>query len=428
MHKLWIALSTINRSWLSRFRPLLKILNTAMNKLNRPKLNLFKAFLLVKVIIVCWAVPNAAMALLPFQNTGNLYVSMWTANEIAVFSPDGTPVERFSADGLDGPRGIAFNPFNGEIWIASEFGNAIFIFDHTHRFLRKLEHPDFNEPVGVTFSFTSESIDNMSGYQVYISNSNGNEIMVFDESEQLVERFTGTALVDPNCSAFLDDGTLLVANRLGGTQGDGAGAVSSFDTSNQFQFDFTTTGISSLMAIARDTNALQSGLDDSVWVTSGGGDNGIYEFDQAGNLLMSLLPADIDDGRPVVPQGIAFDDEGSFVVVSYLNEVIKFDADGNFLNRFPTGPGTARSTAFQACESQPGANGECIALGANASLSTNAGEPQTESGTDSLESQNGVAITADTASSGGGGSVGFSMLVCLCWLYRFRLRVHRHRL
>jgi len=58
---------------------------------------------------------------------------MWSADEIAVFSPDGIPLERFSVEGLDGPRGIAFNPANGEIWIASEFGNAIFIFDRVYQ-------------------------------------------------------------------------------------------------------------------------------------------------------------------------------------------------------------------------------------------------------------------------------------------------------
>jgi len=385
-----------------------------MNKRSRAKKKLIKTLVLLKLLFLMLVLPNAAMALLPFQNTGNLYVSMWDADEVAVFAPDGTLIERFSADGLDGPRGIAFNPFNGEIWIASEFGNAVLIFDHQNQFLRRFEHPDFNEPVGITFSFSPESIDTASGYLVYISNSNGNEIMVFDESENLVERFTGTALVDPNCSAFLDDGTLLVANRLGGTHG-GAGAVSSFDTNNRFQFDFTTTGISSLMAVARDTNAMQSGLDDTVWVTSGGGDTGIYEFDQAGNLLTSLLPADIDDGRPVVPQGIAFDDEGNFVVVSYLNEVIKFDGNGNFLMRYPTGPGTARSTAFQACESQPGANGECVALGSIVAAL------QTNSDTDTSDSQGDVSMNEVAVSSGGGGAGGilFSLLG-LCFVLRSR--------
>ena len=385
-----------------------------MNRQPRPRMKLIKAFVFLKLLALILLAPNVAMALLPFESTGNLYVSMWTADEIAVFAPDGTPMERFTADGLDGPRGIAFNPSNGEIWVASEFGNAIFIFDSEHQFLRTFEHPDFNEPVGITFSFTPDSVANALGQLVYISNSNGNEIMVFDESEILVARFTGTALVDPNCSAFLEDGTLLVANRLGGTQSR-AGAVASFDTNNQFQFDFTTAGISSLMAVARDTNAMQSGMDDTVWVTSGGGDTGIHEFDQTGNLITSLLPADIDDGRPVVPQGIAFDDEGNFVVVSYLNEVIKFDTDGNFLMRYPTGPGTARSTAFQACQLQPGQNGECVALGAAADNS------QSNFGTDSMDSQSGDLANdgAVVSGEGGGGSV-LLPLLCMCLLFRLR--------
>jgi len=110
-----------------------------------------KAAITLFVWMLCF-LPGVASALLPFQKTGNLYVSMWTADEIAVFSPDGSPLERFSAEGLEGPRGIAFNPANGNIWIAAELGNAILIFDREHRFLRRLDHPDFNEPVGVSFA------------------------------------------------------------------------------------------------------------------------------------------------------------------------------------------------------------------------------------------------------------------------------------
>jgi len=133
------------------------------------------------------------------------------------------------------------------------------------------------------------------------------------------------------------------------------------------------------------------------------GDRGIYEFDQSGNLLTTILPADIDDGRSIVPQGIAFDDQGNFVVVSNLNEVIKFDGSGNFMMRFPTGPGTSRSTAFQACESQPDDNGECVPLGSTAN------ESQTTAGTGSTDSQSGV-------SGGGGGGLSLlflSLLLCL---------------
>jgi len=358
---------------------------------------------------------NAA-ALLPFEKTGNLYVSMWVADEIAVFQPDGTEAERFTTPGLDGPRGIAFNPANGEIWIASEFGNAIFIFDHQHEFLRTLEHEDFNEPVGVTFAMT-EGVDAAS-QEVYISNSNGNEIMVFDQSGNLLRRFSDISLSDPNCSAFMQDGSLFVANRLGGTQGS-LGAVSKFSADDEFLFDFTAPGIASLMAVARDPNVMPVGLDDTVWATSGGGDTGIYEFDQNGNLLTTLLPGDIDDGRRIVPQGIAFDSDGNFVVVSFLNEVIKFDGDGNFMMRFPTGEGTARSTAFQGCQPQSGAAGECVpfgALGSEAGSETTTDADATVDTPDgefsgvevsNLENASGVV---GSSSGGGGGAFGFSMI------------------
>jgi len=318
---------------------------------------------LLKLVCVGLAMlPITSWALLPFENTGNLYVSMWTSDEIAVFSPEGMPVERFSAPGLDGPRGIAFNPANGEIWVASEFSNAIFIFDHTHQLLRRLDHPDFNEPVGVTFASIA-SVE-LAEQSVYISNSNGNEIMVFDQAGNLLRRFTGTAMNDPNCSAFMSDGSLFVANRLGGSMGT-TGAVSAFDNGENFLFDFTTDGIASVMAVARDPNTLDTNTDDTVWVTSGAGDTGIYEFDPSGNLITRLLSADIDNGRAIVPQGIAFDGDGSFYVVSYLNEVLKFDNDGKFLMRFATGDGTSRSTAFQGCQDTQG--GTCVPFGINSS-------------------------------------------------------------
>ncbi len=389
---------------------------------SQPKLkHMTKTVLRLSMCVACaiGALPHTANALLPFENTGNLYVSMWTADEIAVFDANGDALERFTAPGLDGPRGIAFHPATGEIWIAAEFTNSIFIFDHEHQFLRQLEHDDFNEPVGITFS--SNTATDPANSQVFISNSNSNEIMVFDAAENLVDRFTGTALVDPNCSAFLEDGTLLVTNRLGGTHG-GLGAISNFDRDNNFQFDFTTDGIVSLMAVARDTNMLPSGMDDTVWVSSGAGDNGIYEFDPAGNLLTTLLPENIGDGRAIMPQGIAFDDEGNFVVISYLNEVIKFDADGNFLMRFPTGPGTARSTAYQACQPQQDGGASCLALGDNVGAGVQsqpdvAGSPaaiatgseMTSDGSD----DSAVNMMTLSGSSGGGAALGVGWLVLL---------------
>jgi DNA-binding beta-propeller fold protein YncE len=360
---------------------------------------------------------GGASALLPFAKTGNLYVSMWTSDEIAVFTPDGTPVERFTASGLDGPRGIAFNPANGEIWIAGEFSNAIYIFDHQHQFLRTLEHEDFNEPVGVTFrTVDADAADAL----VYISNSNGNEIMVFNQAGELQRRFSGPDLSDPNCSAFMADGSLFVSNRLGGSGGV-VGSVSSFDAQESFLFDFTTTGIASLMAVARDPNMSEMNEDDTLWVTSGGGDTGIYEFDQSGNLLNTLLPADIGDGRSITPQGIAFDSNGDFYVVSFLNEVLKFDSDGNFISRFPTGDGTSRSTAFQGCRAD--VEGSCVPLGVEVSgEDADGGGTETEGTGDGTDADD-AGEEEVTDSSSGGGALSLWLAVGLLGLARRRLKV-----
>ena len=289
------------------------------------------------------AVSSNAFALLPFERDKNLYVSMWDADVVKVFTKDGTDLGSITTHGLDGPRGIAFNPRNGDIWIAGEHSDAIYIFDKKHRFQRSVAHPDFDEPVGISFTMTPgiEPADQ----EVYISNSSGNEIMVFDQEGELKRRFTQPDLIDPNCSAFMPDGSLFASNRLGGGMGI-QGAIDKYDADDNFLFTFTVQGMVSVMAIARDPNGMGD-EDDTIWVTSGGGDRGIYEFDQEGNLLRSILPADLPDDT-ITPQGIAFDQDGNFTVASFSTNVIfQFDGDGNFLNSYSAGPGNSRSIAFQ---------------------------------------------------------------------------------
>lgn len=302
-----------------------------------------------------------ASALLPFKNDGNLYVAMWTANKYNIFTKDGELRGSITAPGLDGPRGVAFNPHNGDIWVAGEHSNTYHIFDRWHRLKKTITHPDFLEPLAATFQMRPGVKD--EDQEVYISNSGnaaidlnkGNNIMVFDQAGNFLRSFTRDGLVDPNCTATFPDGSLYVSNRLGSVNDDGVvdgilGRIDKFDANDNFLFSFTTPGIFSLMAVARDPNG-PGRHDDTIWVTSGGGDRGIYEFDQNGNLLKSILPADLEAlGVPnarVVPQGIAFDDEGNMSVASNGNLVLQFDGDGNLRNWYETGDGTARSIGFQ---------------------------------------------------------------------------------
>ena len=200
------------------------------------------------------------------------------------------------------------------------------------------------------------------------------------------------------------------------------GSVAKFDANENFQFDFSDDGIASLMAVARDTNGTVGGQDDTLWATSGGGNNGIYEFDQNGNLLQVMTPQDIDDGSAIIPQGIAFQSDGSFVVVSYLNEVLKFDADGNFLMRFPTGEGTARSTAF-AMADVAGADVATADLVTTAASNTDTTSQETTAVT---ETDSAVVTDSSSPGSGGSGRLGLVLLVLLCFalLKRARLRSH----
>lgn len=312
--------------------------------------NRFRRRLTILAGATALAVSSSSWALLPFEDTGNLYATMWTADVVRVFDASGNVVKDITAPGLDGPRGVAFNPHKGEVWVAGEHSNTIYIFNRGGHFKRSFTHPEFNEPIGITFKMAPDV--KPKDQEVYIANSGnatkdptkGNEIMVFDQDGNLLRKFTQPNLVDPNCAAFMPDGSYYLSNRLGGGLGT-IGAIDKYDANDNFLFSFTTTGILSLMAVARDPNG-PGDADDTIWATSGGGAKGIYEFDQNGNLLKSILPADIGDPT-IVPQGIAFDDAGNFTVASTTNVIYRFDGDGNFLGSFPAGTGTARSIAFQ---------------------------------------------------------------------------------
>jgi len=312
------------------------------------------------------AVSTTASALLPFKDDGNLYVAMWTADVYNIFKKNGKAKGSITAQGLDGPRGLAFNPANGDVWVTSEHGNSIFIFDKKHRLQTSFTHPDFLEPVGISFKMKRGV--RAEDQEVYISNSGnggidpakGNNIMVFDQQGNFKRSFTRAGMVDPNCTAFFPDGSFYVSNRLGLVDGDGnadgiIGRVDKFDKNDNFVTSFTVQGMLSLMAVARDPNG-PGPWDDTVWATSGGGDRGIYEFDQDGNLLTTILPADLSDyngvsGAAIVPQGIAFDDNGNFTVASFSGGIYQFDGEGNHINSYDPGPGNSRSIAFRFKES-----------------------------------------------------------------------------
>ncbi|MFU8894877.1 MAG: hypothetical protein ACNA8J_00680 [Gammaproteobacteria bacterium] len=301
---------------------------------------------------------SSAWAVLPFENTGRLYVSIWNEDIVKVFSQEGELLDVFTAPGLEGPRGIAFNPTNGDIWLAGEHSNTVYVFDKNHRLKRVLEHPDFLEPVGISFRH-----ERGHALEVYISNSGnasidpdkGNEIMVFSPNGKLLRRFSHPDLKDPNCSAFLPDGSYFVTNRL-------QHRVDYFDAGDNFVTSFSyvladgSPGLLSTMAVARDP---QKG---TIWATGGGGPRAIVEFDLDGNILTVIDQATLrdvtgDENLTITPQGIAFDENGNFTVASFDNQVFRFNNDGELIwiededgterYAYRTGTGNSRSIALE---------------------------------------------------------------------------------
>ena len=71
---------------------------------------------------------GTAQTLLPPLRTGKFYVSSYSADSIAVYDSSGKYIHSFSAEGLDGPRGIVFAP-NNKVYIASQLTDEIYIFE-----------------------------------------------------------------------------------------------------------------------------------------------------------------------------------------------------------------------------------------------------------------------------------------------------------
>ena len=88
---------------------------------------------------------------LPFENDGNLYVAMYNSDAYNIFSKQGEFAGTLTTPGLNGPRGLAFNPANGDIWVTSELSNTVCAFNSQHQLRWTVTHPDFNQPVGVSF-------------------------------------------------------------------------------------------------------------------------------------------------------------------------------------------------------------------------------------------------------------------------------------
>ncbi len=268
---------------------------------------------------------HSAPGILPPPRTGNLYVTSFGTDSVAVYDSTGAYLRSFSAPGLDGPRGIVFAP-NNRIYIAGQHSDQIFVFDRNEQLITTFGHMQLDGPTGMAVEDTL----------LYVCSFNNDQVVVFNLEGTFLRTFTGGGLNGPNCVAFDSHGNIYVSSAMTAT-------VVKFAPDETHRITFTGGGLSSPMGIARDTA--------DVLYVAGGGSNNIVMFDTLGNTLGTITHADLGG-----PQGIAFDDRGHFFTSSFFQDhLVEFDGSGNYVQTITAGNlDMPRSLAFEPLEPPTG--------------------------------------------------------------------------
>lgn len=212
---------------------------------------------------ICWlALTPPARAILPPELTEDFFVSDFNHDRVAIYDEMGTFVSDFTADGLNGPRGVVVDP-GGSVYVASELSNEILTFDTEGVLEGRFTYGSLSRPTGMA----------MHNGELYVSSFAGDEIVVFRPDGTYSRSFSGGGLNGPNCVAFDSEGNIYVSSAI-------TAEVLKFNQDEEFVESFTGGGLSSPMGIARDEN--------DVLYVAGGGSSNIVKFDTEGNFLSTL--------------------------------------------------------------------------------------------------------------------------------------------
>lgn len=273
--------------------------------------------ILVNLSISWLTLTTTAFAILPPELTEDFLVSDFNHDRIAVYNETGSFVSDFTADGLNGPRGVVVNP-GGSVYVASELSNEIMVFDTDGTLEEKFSHIDLSRPTGMA----------IHNGELFVSSFAGDEIVVFGLDGTYRRSFSGGGLNGPNCVAFDSEGNIYVASAI-------TAEVIKFNEDEEWVTSFTGGGLRSPMGIARDEN--------DILYVAGGGSSNIVKFDTDGNFLGQIRHPDLSG-----PQGVAFDDRGHMFSSSFFKDnIVEFDGLGNYVQTITAGGlDIPRSIAF----------------------------------------------------------------------------------
>lgn len=267
----------------------------------------------------CLALLPAGDLPLPPSQTGLLYVSGFSTNNVGEYAPDGTLLRTLSAPGMQQPRGIAVDDA-GNLVVVSQASDRIQVIDLNGDLLQEIVHPDLTSGTGI-----ARSADG----RWYVGNFAPGRILVFDAQWSHQATITDPDLNGVNCVSFDPDGSITVTDAANHR-------LMRFDAQHNV-IGFADHGsLFSPMSIAMDSHG-----DHYV---SNGSSGVVTKFDASWNYLMTF-----GGGTLSAPQGIGIDEHDVLTISNFsASTVHRYDVDGNLLGSFPlVGVAVGRNLAWQ---------------------------------------------------------------------------------
>jgi hypothetical protein len=258
------------------------------------------------------------------QSSGDVFVTGFlsisalgevTAGLGGKFDASGNLLLSFGEETLN--YGAAVNPTNGELYVASSFGEIDTYDPNTGALLSSFPVPSFWAVDNFTEVFNDPTqIATDSAGNVYVSNFPNNEVLEYSSTGTLLKTFTGSgahALSEPTGVAVDSSGNVWVAD-------DGSNRIEEFDPTGEFKSEIKSEGVRSLALDAHgdvfaivynsadDCGSLPSPCGHLVEYSAGGAqlaDVGAGDFGLAGEHYSpwSMVAVDDASGRVYVTDG-----------------------------------------------------------------------------------------------------------------------------
>ena len=221
------------------------------------------------------------------------------------------------------PRGIAFDPIDGAIYVADTGNHQIEVFSKTGRRLGRFVHR-VTTPSGVIDGSPCALAFDRSG-RLLVADQSVLYVDVMDRRARSLARLA-TPGGHPNALAVGRDGTIYVGTTAEESKvyrfGPDYRAIDSWG--DQGQAAGSLFGVTAIGALG----------DTALAVVCGRTDLGIQLFTRDGKYLRGFGAHDVGDGNISLPSGVIVTTQGRLWVTDEIRETIQiYDQDGNYLGK-----------------------------------------------------------------------------------------------